>query len=112
MVTTPTMYGSAEANAIIRLFVDRTNNGFTADDILLGQTVARPLDGTNQALGEWDITATTSLNSPDIVAAIGKDGVRNLFITAEDVAGNVSTPVSLSIMLDTTPAIITAASCG
>ncbi len=52
------MYGSAEANAIMRLYVDRTNDGFTADDILLGQTVARPLDGTNQSLGEWDITPT------------------------------------------------------
>ena len=105
---TPTIYGSAEANAIIRLLVDRTNNGFSADDILLGQTVARPLDGTDQHLGEWEITSTTSLNSPDLVAAIGKDGVRHLFITAEDVAGNVSAPAALDIMIDTTPAIVTA----
>ncbi len=105
---TPSMYGSAEANSIIRLFVDRTNNGFTADDILLGQTVTRPLSGTEQSLGEWDITSTTSLNSPDLVASIGKDGVRHLFITAEDVAGNVSAPAALDLMLDTTPAIVSA----
>ena len=105
---TPSMYGSAEANSIIRLFVDRTNNGFTADDILLGQTVTRPLSGTDQSLGEWDITSTTSLNSPDLVASIGKDGVRRLFITAEDVAGNVSAPADLDLMLDTTPAIVSA----
>ena len=103
---TPTMYGSAEANSIMRLYVDRTNDGFTADDILLGQTVARALDGTNQSLGEWDITPTTGLNSPDLVAAIGKDGVRRLFVTAEDVAGNISLPQSLDIMIDTTSPII------
>ena len=105
--TTPTTYGAAEADSIIRLYVDKTNDGFTADDILLGQTVARPLDGTEQSLGAWDITATTGLNSPDLVASIGKDGVRHLFITAEDVAGNVSAPQALDIMLDTTPPIIT-----
>ena len=104
---TPTMYGSAEANSIMRLYVDRTNNGFTADDIMLGQAVARPLDGTNQHMGEWEITPTTGLNSPDLIATIGKDGVRHLFVTAEDVAGNVSLPQALDIMVDTTSPIIT-----
>ncbi len=103
---TPTMYGSAEANSIMRLYVDRTNNGFTVDDIFLGQTVARPLDGTNQHLGEWEITPTTGLNSPDLVAALGKDGLRRLFVTAEDVAGNLSQPQTLDIMIDTTSPII------
>ncbi|MGN6136486.1 MAG: dockerin type I domain-containing protein, partial [Aureliella sp.] len=107
---TPTLFGTAEADAIVRLFVDRTNDGFTADDILLGQAVARPLDGTDQHLGHWDITATTGLNSPDLVAALGKDGIRHLFATAEDVAGNVSPPTALDIMIDTTPPIVSAVS--
>ncbi|MCC6512109.1 MAG: hypothetical protein IT423_23635, partial [Pirellulaceae bacterium] len=104
---TPTMFGSAEADSIMRLYVDRTNNGFTADDLFLGQTVARPLDGTNQHLGEWDITPTAGLNSPELVAALGKDGLRRLFVTAEDVAGNISVPATLDIMIDTTPPFVT-----
>ncbi|MFO0943474.1 MAG: dockerin type I domain-containing protein [Pirellulales bacterium] len=106
--TTPTMYGVAEANTIVKLYVDRTANGFTADDILLGQTVTPPLDGTNQGSGEWQITPTTGLNSPDLVATLGKDGLRTLFVTAEDLAGNVSAPQSLNILIDTTPPIVTA----
>lgn len=106
--TTPTMYGVAEANSIIRLYVDRTADGFTADDILLGQTVTPPLDGTNQASGEWQITPTTGLNSTDLVATLGLDGLRTLFVTSEDVAGNVSAPSSLNILIDTTPPIVTA----
>ncbi len=101
---TPTMYGDAEANSIVRLYVR-----LPAGDLLIGQTVARPLDGTNQSQGVWEITPTIGLNSPEIIAALGgKDGVRRLVITAEDVAGNVSAPSTLDIMLDTTPPIITA----
>ncbi len=106
--TTPTMYGVAEANTIVKLFVDRTANGFTADDILLGQTVTPPLDGSNQGSGQWEITPTTGLNSPDLVAALGKDGLRTLFVTAEDLAGNVSAQQTLNILIDTTPPIVSA----
>ncbi len=103
---TPTFFGRAEANAIIRAYVDRTGNGFTADDLLIGQTVAIPLDGTNQAPnGEWEITSTIDMNDPVLLAGLGqpRDGVRQIFVTAEDLAGNITSPVgdTIQIFIDT-----------
>jgi hypothetical protein len=102
--TTPSFWGQAEANSIVRLYVDSNNNGTfdAATDLLVGQTVATPLDGTNQLPGgRWDITVTTDLNN----IGIGKDGLRTLFITAEDVAGNLQTPPgipqTIRIFIDT-----------
>lgn len=111
--TTPTFFGSAEANAIVRLYVDRTNDGFTADDLLIGQTVASPLDGTNQhPFGQWQITSTINMNDPLLTATValgggglGLDGVRNIYATAEDVSGNVTPNAqsqTLQILVDTT----------
>ncbi len=105
---TPTMYGTTEADAIVRLYVDLTGDGLTPDDILLGQTVSRPLDGSSQSIGYWEITSTKNLNSPELVAAIQKDGIRRLLVTAEDVAGNISPASALSIMIDTTPPVVSA----
>jgi Ca2+-binding RTX toxin-like protein len=103
--TTPTFFGRAEANSIVRAYLDRTNNGLSADDFLLGQTVASPLDGTNQhPFGEWEITSTLNMNDPTVIATLGVDGIRNIFVTAEDQAGNIS-PVgalnTLQIFVDT-----------
>ena len=42
--TTPKFFGRAEANTIIRAFVDRTNDGFTVDDLLIGHLDERGLD--------------------------------------------------------------------
>ncbi|MCM2371709.1 dockerin type I domain-containing protein [Aporhodopirellula aestuarii] len=102
--TTPTFFGQAEANSIIRLFVDRTNDGFTVDDFLIGQTVASPLDGTNQhPFEQWELTSTLNMNDPTLTATLGLDGVRNLFVTAEDPAGNTSAAglATLQIFIDT-----------
>ncbi len=106
---TPTFFGRAEANSIIRAYVNRTGNGFTADDLLIGQTVALPLDGTNQAPnGEWEITSTIDMNDPILLAGLDpvdetRDGVRQIFVTAEDLAGNITSPVgdTLQIFIDT-----------
>lgn len=101
--TTPTLWGQAEANAVIRVFVDSNNNGaLDAADLLVGQTVASPLDGTNQFPGgRWDLTVTTDLNN----IGLGKDGARRFFVTAEDVAGNLATPPgaaqTLLVFIDT-----------
>ena len=116
--TTPTFFGRAEANAIIRGFIDITDDGLTADDILIGQTVATPLDGTNQhPFGEWQFTSTVDMNDPRVLEALGtpgnpapKDGLRTIIITAEDVAGN-ETPANLApeldIFIDTSGPVIT-----
>ena len=116
--TTPTFFGRAEADAIIRGYIDITDDGLTADDILIGQTVATPFDGTNQhPFGEWQFTSTVDMNDPRVLLALGtpgnpapKDGLRHIIITAEDVAGN-ETPADLApqldIFVDTSGPIIT-----
>ncbi len=94
--TTPTLWGRAEANSVVTLYLDRNGNGTIEPnlDFFLGQTVAVPLDGNNAfAGGSWQITANTDLNSQTIIAALGlsagsRDGFRPLLVTAQDVAGN------------------------
>lgn len=109
--STPTLWGIAEANAIVMLFHDTTGNGFSADDTLLGQTVANPLDG-NAALptGYWQIES-----SQDLKLLNGGDGRVNLLAVALDVAGNALPPTStntdaLTIFLDTQGPQITSVS--
>ena len=56
--------------------------------VLLGTTVAQPIDGTNACpIGAWTLTSTVDLNNPTYFA---HDGLRHLFVTAEDLAGNVT----------------------
>ncbi|MEX2171963.1 MAG: Ig-like domain-containing protein [Pirellulales bacterium] len=86
--TTPTLWGRAEANSILRLYLDRNADGIIdlATDTFLGQTVALPFDG-NDAYPEgfWEITSELDLNE---IVGLPKDGLRRLLVTAEDVAGN------------------------
>ena len=93
--------GNAEADAIVRLYVD---NDF--DDNLHALTVAVPLDG-NQAMlnnGQWNTPYVYDLNNPDLWPTMDgqpRDGLRQVSVTAEDVAGNVSEPDLLEIFIDT-----------
>ncbi|MFK8114092.1 MAG: choice-of-anchor Q domain-containing protein [Rubripirellula sp.] len=104
---TPKFFGRAEADSIVRAYVDADNNGILnpATDILIGQTVATPLDGTNQApRGEWEITSTVNMNDPNLLGGLGFDGLRRIFVTAEDLSGNNSAPnnnSTLEIFIDT-----------
>lgn len=98
--TTPTFFGSAEANSIVRLYAVNAS----AVQIQIGQTVVTPTDGTNQSglapnIGHWELTSNIDLNSP--VSGFNKDGLRRIFATFEDLAGNVSAPISLDTFLDT-----------
>ena len=101
---TPTIWGTAEANAIVRVYADLTPaNGVDNFDLLLGMAVAVPNDGTNQyPNGQWTITSLVDLNNP---AYFPVDGLRRLLVTAEDLAGNLKPgPVAaqaLTIFLDT-----------
>ncbi|REK09450.1 MAG: hypothetical protein DWQ37_18610 [Planctomycetota bacterium] len=87
--TTPTFYGTAEANAVVRVYVDLNGNGTVEPtDYLIGQTVASPIDGTNQFPGgRWVVESNVDLNNPNYFA---KDGVRTILVTTEDPAGNQS----------------------
>jgi uncharacterized protein DUF4394/dockerin type I repeat protein len=109
--TTPGFFGQAEADAVIRLFVDfPVNPDGTGDgifepstDFQVGFTVAKPFDGTNQyPTGFWQIDAINfNLNA----APFPIGGQRTLFVTAEDVAGNInpaSGVIRLDIFIDTT----------
>ena len=92
-VIRPSFWGSAEADALIRMFGDGEHL------IKLGEAVAIPLDG-NLAFpnGQWNLTSTTDLNNP---ALYPRDGIRPIYVTAEDPAGNTSTNQLLNIFLDT-----------
>lgn len=98
--TTPTFFGSIEANSIVRVYATNAAGA----QVLIGQTVATPTDGTNQygqapGIGHWELTSDVDLNSS--VAGFLKDGLRVITATFEDLAGNISAPVSLNIFIDT-----------
>ena len=99
--TTPTFWGIAEANSIVRVYADTNGNGVFDEgtDLFLGETVAVPLDGTNQfPRGLWEFTTEIDMNDPRYFP---EDGLRRIFVTAEDLAGNVSEPDQLDIFIDT-----------
>ena len=76
-----------------------SSGGTAASYVLLGTTVAVPDDGTNVFPGgQWNLTSTVDLNNP---LFFPHDGTRDLLVTAEDLAGNVSAPDKLSIFIDT-----------
>jgi len=83
--------GRAEADTIVRLYADATANGAidTAGEFSL--TVAAPLDG-NDAFpnGQWRTAYLRDLNDPNAPDTFPFDGVREILVTAEDLAGNVN----------------------
>ncbi len=99
-VTTPSFFGSAEADSIVRVSVDVDGiPATTGDDVPLGKTVAVPLDGNFAFLnGQWNLQSIVDLNNPSFFP---HDGIRRLLVTAEDLAGNVSAPQQLDIFIDT-----------
>ncbi len=90
----PGFYGTAEANSIVRFYVDINGDGNLqiGTDYYLGLTVAEPLDGNNQfPEGYFEFSTPIELND-EILLALGLtyDGLRTIFATAEDLAGNVT----------------------
>ncbi|MCO6458749.1 MAG: hypothetical protein J5I93_25865 [Pirellulaceae bacterium] len=105
-VTNPWFWGTAEANALVQLWFDQNANGVVdGADVRIAQTVAIPLDGTNQyPSGQWSVQSSIDLNDPQYFA---EGGVRRILATAEDVAGNVTSVASLDIFIDTEGPIVT-----
>ncbi len=112
--TRPGFYGRAEADTIVRLYVE--SNGVAGlqstgatPDLFLGLTTATPVDGTNQFPGgQWSFTTPLDLNNPSL--GFIKDGVRVIYSTGEDVAGNTTTDATadvLNLFLDTSGPQIT-----
>lgn len=97
--TVPLFFGRAEANAIIRMFVEVPGDEGPVR-IPIGLAVAIPLDGTNAfPNGSWGLVSTVDLNDP--ILGLPLDGERTLIITAEDLAGNLSEELEVVIFLDT-----------
>lgn len=106
--TTSGFVGVAEANSIVRLFIDGrdiSNGVVDASDVFQGLTTALPTDG-NDAFpnGFWQITGQFDMNDP---THFDRDGVRQLAASAEDLAGNVSQPGFRSLYVDTMAPIVT-----
>lgn len=99
----PGFYGTAEANSIVRFYVDLNGDGIlqSGSDYYLGLTVAEPLDGNNQfPEGYFEFTTPLELNDETLLAlGLTYDGLRTIFVTAEDLAGNV-TPDDAAVVLD------------
>ncbi|HID22870.1 MAG TPA: hypothetical protein EYP14_10790, partial [Planctomycetaceae bacterium] len=91
---TPTFYGRAEANTVVRVYLETNGTAGLQSlgpdrDLFLGLTVTSPLDGNDQFPGgEWRFTTTVDLNNPTL--GLPRDGLRTLYVTAEDLAGNVT----------------------
>ncbi len=95
--TTPTFWGLAESTAFLEAFVVIDDGGTPldpTDDILrtIGQTIA--------TAGAWQITSNVDLTDPTL--GFGTDGLRRIVLRGEDVAGNVTSDMTLDIFLDTT----------
>ncbi|NND99210.1 MAG: CHRD domain-containing protein, partial [Pirellulaceae bacterium] len=84
----PTFRGTAEADAIVNVFVDGILNGaidVPGDSAL---TIAVPADGDDAfALGQWSTEFTYDLNDDRFFV---RDGVREILVTATDLAGNTN----------------------
>jgi hypothetical protein len=111
--TTPSFFGTAEADAIVRVYVDTNGvaglqsreSGAANPDLFLGLAVASPLDGegTNQFPGgQWQLDTSLDLNNP--LLGFVQDGLRRIYVTAEDLSGNITPDANadlLNIFLDT-----------
>jgi hypothetical protein len=88
--TTPSFYGYAEANALMRFYLDMNDDGEIQvdEDFLLGETVAIPTDGNNQFPGGFfEFTSPVDLYDEDL--GLPEDAPRIVLASAEDLAGNV-----------------------
>ncbi len=87
--TRPEFVGTAEANAIVYLFVDSTDNDTVDPGTETVITVASPLDGDDAyPSGTWRNEFLFDLNDTNFFGAV--DGLREVFVTAEDLAGNLN----------------------
>ena len=104
-VTNPTFDGTAEADAIIRVYAIANTGIYSGQEILIAQTTALPTDGTNAfPTGRWSVTSAINMNDPRFFTT---DGTRQIRVTAEDLAGNVSPEQTMFIFIDTSGPQIT-----
>ncbi|TWT29920.1 Ig-like domain-containing protein [Blastopirellula retiformator] len=110
--------GDAESNSVIRVYATDTPldaatlaalSGMSSADVIdflngsytdQGLTAASPLDGNdgNPEVGYWELSGKYDLNNPNFFAY---DGIRQIVVTSEDLAGNISAVTTLEMMIDT-----------
>ncbi len=95
--------GTAEADAIVHMWADGdliSHNVVDDSDCFQGLTTTVSLDG-NSAFpsGQWSLGGVYDLNNPDVGFPL--DGRRQVGVTAQDVAGNMSDPEFLNVFIDT-----------
>jgi hypothetical protein len=96
--STPTFYGTAQADSLVRLYVDMNGNSkVDSSDVFIGETTTAPAAGESNS--QWTINSTVNLDDPRF--GFPHDGPRTILAVAEDGAGDLSSPQSLTILLDT-----------
>jgi len=115
-VTAPTFFGRAEADSIVRLYVE--SNGTAGlqssganPDLFIGLTTTVPSDGNAPYSGQWKLKSDVDLNNSSL--GFPRDGERRIYLTTEDVSGNVLPDAladSLDVLIDTSAARVSAIS--
>ena len=92
----------SEGTAIVRLFADGNDNGVIDTPAEFALTESVPFEGT-EILGEsqWTTSYIRGLNDATSASSFAYDGLREILVTAEDVAGNVGDLDSMTIFVDT-----------
>jgi len=91
--TTPSFFGTSEANATVRVYVLNAAGA----RVLIGETVATPFNGNNPlTTGRWTLTSTINMNDP-LLGFAALDGLRQFELEAEDIAGNLSQGVGFEL---------------
>jgi hypothetical protein len=92
--TTPSFWGRGELDSIVRLYVDGNGNGSfdSGSDPFIGQATVLPANGLGDEEdgGFWEVASVIDFNDPTIFSA--RDGLRTVFVTVEDAAGNPNEP--------------------
>ena len=104
-------FGETEAGAVVRMWADGgpvSDGVIDASDVYQGLTVAVPLDGGGAfSDGQWRLAGRYDLNDPD--RGFPLDGLRQIAVTAEDLAGNVSEEAAVfNLFVDTQGPRVTA----
>ena len=96
---------------IVRMWADAnpvSDGVINGSDVYQGLTVAQPSHGDHAYTdgGQWRLVGQFDLNDPD--QGFPLDGLRQIGVTAEDVAGNVSEAMFLDVFIDTQGPQVTA----
>lgn len=110
--STTAFWGRAEADAIVRLYADGSNDDAINTPTQFAVTTALPSSGDEAyPNGQWTAHFIRDLNDP---AYFALDGFREILVEAEDVAGNINqvndatgnVEQSLDIFIDTTGPVV------